>query len=124
MDDKKQEEVKAYLARIRKTVEASKALMESVDLRLRETDRMLEAQGLTRDEVRKMRFTTEQREKANEELRRMGLPPMDEVDTTIDFDLSTAEYRENFADIADMEDESVVASRARKLGTFMQQFRL
>lgn len=124
MDDKKQEEVKAYLARIRKTVEASKALMESVDLRLRETDRMLEAQGLTRDEVRKMRFTPEQREKANEELRRMGLPPMDEVDTTIDFDLSTAEYRENFADIADMEDESVVASRARKLGTFMQQFRL
>lgn len=124
MDDKKQEEVKAYLARIRKTVEASKALMESVDLRLRETDRMLEAQGLTRDEVRKMRFTTEQREKANEELRRMGLAPMDEVDTTIDFDLSTAEYRENFADIADMEDESVVASRARKLGTFMQQFRL
>lgn len=124
MDDKKQEEVKAYLARIRKTVEASKALMESVDLRLRETDRMLEAQGLTRDEVRKMRFTPEQREKANEELRRMGLAPMDEVDTTIDFDLSTAEYRENFADIADMEDESVVASRARKLGTFMQQFRL
>lgn len=124
MDDKKQEEVKVYLARIRKTVEASKALMESVDLRLRETDRMLEAHGLTRDEVRKMRFTPEQREKANEELRRMGLPPMDEVDTTIDFDLSTADYRERFADSADMEDESVVASRARKLGTFMQQFRL
>lgn len=124
MDDKKQEEVKAYLARIRKTVEASKALMESVDLRLKETDRLLEAQGLTRDEVRKMRFTPEQRARANEELERMGLDPIDEVKAKTDFEFNREDYLERFVDSADAEDESVVESRQRKFGTFMQQFRL
>lgn len=124
MDDKKQEEVKAYLARIRKTVEASKALMESVDLRLKETDRLLEAQGLTRDEVRKMRFTPEQRARANEELERMGLDPIDEVKAEADFEFNREDYRERFVDSADVEDESVIESRQRKFGTFMQQFRL
>lgn len=124
MDDKKQEEVKAYLARIRKTVEASKALMESVDLRLKETDRLLEAQGLTRDDVRKMRFTPEQRARANEELERMGLDPIDEVKAKADFEFNREDYLERFVDSADAEDESVVESRQRKFGTFMQQFRL
>lgn len=124
MDDKKQQDVKEYLARIRKTVEASKALMESVDLRLKETDRLLEAQGLTRDEIRKMRFTSEQRELANAELKRLGLDPIEADDTAMDFDLATANYRESFGDSADAEDESVLEARQRKFGTFMQQFRL
>ena len=124
MDDKRQKEVREYLARIKKTVEASQALMESVDLRLKETDRLLESQGLTRDEIRKMRFSKEQRVLANQELTRMGLPPLEEEDTAIDFDLATANYRDSLGDSADAEDESVLAARQRKFGTFMQQFRL
>lgn len=124
MEAQKQEEIKAYLARIKKTVEASKALMESVDLRLKETDRLLEAQGLTRDDVRKMRFTPEQRARANEELERMGLDPIEEVKAEADFEFNRDDYRERFADSADVEDESVIESRQRKFGTFMQQYRL
>ncbi|MCQ2367807.1 MAG: hypothetical protein MJ109_02205 [Kiritimatiellae bacterium] len=124
MEAQKQEEIKAYLARIKKTVEASKALMESVDLRLKETDRLLEAQGLTRDDVRKMRFTPEQRARANEELERMGLDPIEEVKSEADFEFNRDDYRERFADSADVEDESVIESRQRKFGTFMQQYRL
>lgn len=124
MEAQKQEEIKAYLARIKKTVEASKALMESVDLRLKETDRFLEAQGLTRDDVRKMRFTPEQRARANEELERMGLDPIEEVKAEADFEFNRDDYRERFADSADVEDESVIESRQRKFGTFMQQYRL
>lgn len=124
MDAQKQEDIKAYLARIKKTVDASKALMESVDLRLKETDRLLEAQGLTRDDVRKMHFTPEQRARANEELERMGLDPIEESGTETEFDFNRDEYREHLADSADIEDESVLAARQRKFGTFMQEFRL
>ena len=124
MEDRKQEDVRAYLARIKKTVEASRALMESVDLRLRETDRLLEAQGLTRDEIRKMRFTKDQRERANDELRRMGLPPLEEEELETSFDYRPDDYRSDLADSADVEDESVLAARQRKFGTFMQQYRL
>ena len=71
-------ETKAYLARIRKTIEASSRLVEQAGLRIRETDRMLEQQGLTREQVMQMHFSSAQKEAVNAELRRRGLDPLDE----------------------------------------------
>ncbi len=82
MDDsnnrvKSEEETKAYLAKISRTVAESKALLSQFELRMSETDRMLEAQGLTREKVAAMQFTDEQIAAVNEELKRRGMEPMD-----------------------------------------------
>ena len=45
-----------YLARIRKTIAESEALVAQTELRMRETDRLLESQGLTREQVLSLRF--------------------------------------------------------------------
>ncbi len=72
-----EQETEAYLAKIRKTVEESKALMEQAELRLAETDRLLAQQGLTREQVRGFCFTEEQKAVVNEELKRRGMEPLD-----------------------------------------------
>lgn len=69
-----------YLARIRKTIAESEALIQQTELRMQETDRLLESQGLTREQVLAMRFTKEQKLAVNEELKRRGLPPLDDAD--------------------------------------------
>ena len=69
-----------YLARIRKTIAESEALVQQTELRMRETDRMLESQGLTREQLLSVRFTREQKLAVNEELKRRGLPPLDDAD--------------------------------------------
>ncbi len=74
---KTKEELDAYLARIRKTVADSRNLVSQVELRFAETDRLLERQGLTREQVRNMRLTDGQREMANRELARRGLDPIE-----------------------------------------------
>ncbi len=71
------QEVQEYLARIRKTIEASKNLVSQVDLRIAETDRMLERQGLTREQVMAMHFSDAQMEAVNEELKRRGMGPLE-----------------------------------------------
>ena len=73
-DDK---EIEAYLARIRKTIEESRNLVSQAELRMAETDRMLERQGLTREQVMAMRFSDAQFEAANEELKRRGMDPLE-----------------------------------------------
>ncbi len=70
-------ELQEYLARIRKTIADSQALVTQTELRLAETDRMLESQGLTREQVLAMHFSEEQLRMANNELRRRGLDPVD-----------------------------------------------
>ncbi len=72
-------ELDEYLARIRKTIEESEALVQLTELRMRETDRLLESQGLTREQVLAFRFTKEQKLAVNEELKRRGLPPLDDA---------------------------------------------
>ena len=67
-----------YLARIRKTIAESEALVAQTELRMRETDRLLESQGLTREQVLSLRFSNEQKLAVNEELKRRGLPPIDD----------------------------------------------
>ena len=75
-----------YLARIRKTIADSEALISQTELRMRETDRLLEAQGLSRDQVMSLRFTREQRLAVNEELKRRGLPPLEDDGSDVDDD--------------------------------------
>ena len=69
-------DIQTYLARIRKTIADSESLVSQAELRIAETDRMLERQGLTREQVMNMRFTEAQREAVNEELKRHGLDPL------------------------------------------------
>jgi len=73
-----QKDTEVYLARIRKTIADSERLVEAARLRMAETDRMLEKQGLTREQVMGFRFSPEQREAVNRELARQGLEPLDE----------------------------------------------
>ena len=78
MAARSKDDIEAYLARIRKTIEASQALVSQADLRIAETDRMLAEQGLTREQVMNFRFSGEQKLMVNEELKRRDLPPMEE----------------------------------------------
>ena len=77
MTDEQKMDTEAYLARIRKTIAESERLVESARLRVAETDRMLEKQGLTREQVMNFRFSPEQREAVNRELVRQGMAPIE-----------------------------------------------
>lgn len=122
MDENRKREIEETLARARKTVAESRALVDQVNLRIQETDRFLAKQGLTREQLGHFQFTKDQRILANEQLKRMGLPPIEEDD--LDFDSATAAIR------AEAETESwasggdVVDERRRKFGDFMQGMRL
>ena len=70
-------DIQSYLARIRKTIADSKNIVSQAELRIAETDRMLERQGLTREQVMAMQFTEAQIEAANAELKRRGLDPLE-----------------------------------------------
>ena len=72
-----EKDTEAYLARIRRTIAESTRLVDEANLRIAETDRMLEKQGLTRDQVMGFRFTDEQITAANAELSRRGMEPLD-----------------------------------------------
>ena len=72
-----QKDLEKYLARIRKTIEDSKNIVSQAELRIAETDRMLEKQGLTREQVMAMRFSQSQIDAVNEELKRRGIDPLE-----------------------------------------------
>ena len=76
----KERDIEAYLARIRKTIADSNAAVSQAELRIAETDRLLAAQGLTREQVLGFQFTGEQKLAVNEELKRRGLPPIEDDD--------------------------------------------
>jgi len=72
------ESVDELLARVRKTIADSRELVSRAELRVAETDRMLAAEGLTREEVLRYEFTPEQRQAVNDELVRHGLAPFED----------------------------------------------
>lgn len=123
-DDK---ELQAYLARIRKTIADSKNAVMQAELRIAETDRMLERQGLTREQVMNMRFTDAQIEAANAELKRRGLDPLEKWDDLKglrpakpqDFD---AQREVDLEPSSGIDDE--VSYRQRKFGMMMKPFQL
>lgn len=122
--ERNREEIREYLSRIRKTIEESNALVDQTNLRLAETDRLLAAQGLTREQVRGFKFTREQRLAANEELQRMGLPVIEDDEAAFDFDAAMDEVRAAQLETADGQEGDVVDERRRKFGNFMQTYRL
>ena len=76
-NDRSMAEMDAYLARIRKTIADSQNLVSQAELRIAETDRMLEQHGLTREQVMAMKFSDAQLEAVNDELKRRGLDPLE-----------------------------------------------
>lgn len=124
---KTEQDVREYLAKIRKTIAESEAVVTQAQLRIQETDRFLASQGLTREQVMGFKFTKEQRLAANEELRRRGLPPIEEDEASFDFDAATADLRASQLEIGPEEDgkgSDMLAERQRKFGNFMQEYRL
>ena len=118
-------ETEAYLAKIRKTIAESSALVMEAELRVAETDRFLAEQGLTREQLLNFKFSPEQKLAVNEELRRRGLP-------TIEDDMFPAEepvsqesvgrpVTPNF-EAGDVEVD--VRDRHRKFGMMMKQFKI
>lgn len=108
-----------YLAKIRKTIADSKRMVESVKLRFAETDRMLEESGTTREEVMKMRFTSEQKEAVNAELERLGFPPLEGVEPQ---NQVIASASSPVVDAADVQED--MENRRRKFGVMMKSFRM
>ena len=120
--EEQMKESEAYLARIRKTIAESNRLVEAANLRMAETDRMLESQGLTREQVRGFRFTDEQREAVNRELARQGLEPLEDegpgVEGPGDDNLPPSDLQSS----TDAGDE--LANRQRKFGMMMKPFQI
>lgn len=116
-------EVKDYLAGIRKTIADSEALVEQARLRIAETDRLLASQGLTREQVLGFRVTRDQLLVVNEELRRRGLPPIEDDEAAFDFRAATDELRAADRPAAPPAGDEL-AERQRKFGVFMQDYRL
>ncbi|MBR4675190.1 MAG: hypothetical protein IKP00_12055 [Victivallales bacterium] len=124
------DETKAFLARIRRTINASNELLAKLELRRAETDRLLEAQGLTREQVEAMSFTPEQMKAVNQELARRGLPAIEEEQTQageansqVDSHSATARRAtERTFDPGDTKED--LENRRRKFNMMMNNFRL
>ena len=115
---KDQKEVEEYLASIRQTIEKSENLVAEAELRIAETDRFLEAQGLTREQVLNLKLTGEQRRLVDEELKRRGLPGLE------DDEARGAPVYETTPSWGAQDTQGDLDNRKRKFGALMQQFRM
>ena len=120
---KEDRDVQAYLARIRKTIAESENLVSQAELRIAETDRMLESQGLTREQVLNFHFTEVQREAVNEELKRRGLDPLAEWESDVGREAIDEPNVSNLAS-EDFAPDSELADRQRKFGMMMKPFQI
>ena len=118
----KRDEIQELLARTRANIAESRALVSEAELRIAETDRFLAQQGLTREQVLNLSFTPEQKLMVNEELRRRGLPPIEDNAAAGDFDAVTDELRATSQE-AEVE-ENTLSERQRKFGSLMHDIRL
>ena len=116
---KDEREVEEYLASIRQTIAKSENLIAEAELRMAETDRFLEAQGLTREQVLNLKLTGEQRRLVDEELKRRGLPGLEEDEATGAPPVFGATPSWGAQDT-----QGDLDNRRRKFGAFMQQFRM
>ena len=116
-------DVQAYLARIRKTIAESQNLVSQAELRIAETDRMLESQGLTREQVLNFHFTEAQREAVNEELKRRGLDPLAEWESDVGREAIDEPHVSNLAS-EDFAPDAELAERQRKFGMMMKPFQI
>ena len=128
MAEGRQGDTEAYLARIRKTIADSEMLVEAARLRIAETDRMLEKQGLTREQVMNFRFSPEQREAVNRELAMKGLDPIDaweEEDSGRSEDVRQEAWdASRVSSLASDSPDGELAERQRKFGMMMKPFQI
>lgn len=110
-------EIRAQIEKVRRTVAASEAMTEQVERRIRETDELLASQGLTREQVLAFRFTDEQRDLVNAELRRLGLP-------TLDVEFGAGVDAPAVVESAPEGGEDALEARAGKLRMMAQSFRV
>ena len=123
----KASDIEAYLARIRKTIADSNAAVSQAELRIAETDRLLAAQGLTREQVLGFQFTGEQKLAVNEELKRRGLPPiedddLDDISAGLRDDLMAGRPALPNFEAGDV--QSDLENRQKKFGMMMKPFQL
>ena len=119
-------DVQAYLARIRKTIADGKNLVSQVELRIAETDRMLERQGLTREQVMAMQFSDAQMEAVNEELKRRGLDPLEKWtmnDRAVPDEEPSIKADASYAGETATSDAEL-ENRQRKFGMMMKPFQI
>lgn len=115
-----------YLARIRKTIADSEALVSQAELRIAETDRLLEQQGLSREQVMAMQFSSTQIEAVNEELKRRGIDPLERwsgvAQERIRPDIPSLDQ----TPLSPMssEDSAELENRQRKFGLMMKPFQI
>ena len=111
-------DIDAYLAKIRKTISESESLVSQAELRIAETDRFLASQGLTREQVMQFKIDDADRATVNEELKRLGLPPLeaDELNGSQDTSPSPA------FSLPDTQGD--LENRRRRFGTMMKTFRI
>jgi len=117
------QEMDAYLARIRKTIADSKNLVSQAELRIAETDRMLEQQGLTREQVMAMRFSDAQLEAVNEELKRRGLDPLEKWESDGLPDQEEFAVGRSPSDV-EVSPDTELAERQKKFGMMMKPFQI
>ena len=116
-------EIEDYLAKIRKTISESEALVEQAERRIAETDRFLSEHGITREQLRKIHPTEEQLAAVNAELERRGLPALDPLEEPMDKEVCAKVAAPNFdAEFASGAEE--LENRKRKFGAMMQGIRL
>ncbi len=115
-NDKK--DIDAYLAKIRKTISESESLVSQAELRIAETDRFLASQGLTREQVMQFKIDDADRAKVNEELQRLGLPPL-EADEFNGSEESNPSPAFNLPDT-----QGDLDNRRRRFGAMMKTFRI
>ncbi len=115
-------ETEAYLKKIRQTIKDGKNLVAQAELRIAETDRLLEREGLTREQLEKMTFTDEQKKIVNEELKRRGLPSLEDKE---DEPKAASLHGGGLPPGPDpTECDGSAENRKRKFGVMMQPFRM
>ena len=115
-------ELQEYLAKIRKTIAESERVVSQAELRIAETDRMLESQGLTRAQVMGFKFTPEQRDMVNRELVRRGMEPLEEEPEEF---RAPVEHERLGGESWNVErGDAELAERQRKFGMMMKPFQI
>ena len=129
--NKRENDIEAYLAGIRKTIADSNAVVAQAELRIQETDRMLAQQGLTREQVLAMQFTDDQVRAANEELKRRGMAPLDD-DAIAMLTQPSSQIGNSVPDVApgspigvpNAASDAELENRQRKFGMMMKPFQI
>jgi len=119
-----EEDTRAYLARIRKTIADSESVVSQVELRIAETDRMLAQQGLTREQVMQMQFSEAQLEAVNAELKRRGMDPLEKW-SAVDAERQDAgSAGADAAPAPEPSGDAELEERRRKFGMMMKPFQI